>query len=56
MGGVTVGTRIWRAVADGLVDPFDALAKGAGRDEADRVLGRPRSGLTVVAGDGEQSS
>ena len=54
LGGVTVGTRIWRAVGDGMVDPFDALSKGARLDEADRVLGRLRPELTVVTEDGEQ--
>ena len=44
MGGITLGTKIWRSVGDGLVDPFDALAKGAKLQEASEVFGPPRSG------------
>ena len=29
LGGVSIGEKIWRLVADGAVDPFDALMKGA---------------------------
>lgn len=29
LGGVPIGEKIWRLVADGAVDPFDALMKGA---------------------------
>ena len=42
LGGVPIGARIWRLVADGAVDPFDALMKGArverGADAAGRVV------------------
>jgi len=48
MGGVTIGTKIWRAVEAGMVDPFDALSKGAEVDEAIEVFtgepARPRPG------------
>ncbi len=39
MGGVPVGHRIWEAVAEGRVDPEDALNKGASVAEALEVLG-----------------
>lgn len=51
MGGVTVGTKVWRSVADGMVDPFDALAKAARLDEAEEVFGRPGPGLSLVGED-----
>ena len=54
MGGVTVGMRIWRAVADGMVDPFDGLAKGAQLGEAEGVFAKGRPALVAVSGDGEQ--
>ncbi len=56
MGGVTVGTRIWRAVGAGLVDPFDALGKGAQLVEAAAVFDRTRPALAVVSDDGEALS
>ena len=39
MGGVTIGMKIWRAVEAGMVDPFDALSKGAEVNEAVEVFG-----------------
>lgn len=39
MGGVTIGTKIWRAVEAGMIDPFDALSKGAEVAEALEVFG-----------------
>ena len=44
MGGAPIGTKIWRLVAEGAVDPFDALIKGA-RTERD-----PAVPLSVVDG------
>ena len=43
MGGVPIARRIWRSVARGLVDPLDALAKGARTDEI------PQDGATADA-------
>ena len=40
MGGVPIGQKIWRAVAEGRVDPEDALFKGAEIGEAEAALGR----------------
>ena len=34
MGGIPIGTRIWKMVAAGDADPFDALIKGARIDQA----------------------
>lgn len=48
LGGVTLGTKIWRSVGDGLVDPFDALAKGGQIHEAVEVFGARRPKLAVV--------
>ncbi len=48
MGGVTLGTKIWRAVGDGLVDPFDALGKSAQIAEAREVFGGARPALSVI--------
>ena len=53
MGGVTLGTKIWRAVGDGLVDPFDALGKGAQIAEAAELFGRPAPRLSVIADEPE---
>ena len=55
MGGVTLGTKIWRSVSDGMVDPFDALAKGAKIQEASEVFeplpaGPPHSKLSFLHG------
>ena len=38
MGGVPIGTRIWKMVAAGDADPFDALIKGARIEQAAAVL------------------
>ena len=38
MGGVPIGRKIWRAVAEGRVDPEDALLKGAEIAEAGAAL------------------
>ena len=49
LGGVPIGEKIWRLVADGAVDPFDALMKGASVDrESD--AGPERSAGTTSAG------
>ncbi len=32
MGGAPIGGKIWKLVAEGAVDPFDALLKGAGAE------------------------
>ncbi len=53
MGGVTLGAKIWRAVDDGLVDPFDALAKGAQIAEAQDVF-RPGPPKLSVVEDGPE--
>ena len=44
MGGTPIGTKIWRLVEEGAVDPFDALVKGA------RTEREPTVPLTVVDG------
>ena len=43
MGGAPIGGKIWRLVADGAVDPFDALLKGAGTEH------EAAASLTVAA-------
>ena len=43
MAGAPIGGKIWRLVADGAVDPFDALLKGAGTEH------EAAASLTVVA-------
>ncbi len=53
MGGVPIARRIWRSVARGLVDPLDALAKGARTDEipeADAMHDSPGLRLIREAG------
>lgn len=56
MGGVTLGTKIWRAVGDGLVDPFDALGKSAQIAEAREVFGGSRPALSVIQDGAERVS
>ncbi len=41
LGGVPIGEKIWRLVAEGAVDPFDALMKGA---RVDRTGGAAAEG------------
>ena len=62
LGGVPVGAKMWRAVAEGRVDPFDALNKGAQVVEAVELFGAgegPREGdasgrpALAVVGSGE---
>ena len=43
MGGAPIGGKIWKLVAEGAVDPFDALLKGAGTEH------EAAASLTVVA-------
>ena len=43
MGGAPIGGKIWKLVAEGAVDPFDALLKGAGTEH------EASASLTVVA-------
>ena len=43
MGGAPVGGKIWKHVAEGALDPFDALLKGAGAEH------EAAASLTVVA-------
>ena len=43
MGGAPIGGKIWKLVAEGDVDPFDALLKGAGTEH------EAAASLTVVA-------
>ena len=43
MGGGPIGGKIWKLVAEGAVDPFDALLKGAGTEH------EASASLTVVA-------
>ena len=47
MGGTPIGTKIWHLVAEGAVDPFDALIKGA---RTEREMAPP---LSVVGGGAE---
>ena len=58
MGGVPVGHRIWAAVAEGRVDPEDALNKGASVAEAIEVLGGdgPRRPALLVVHDGPEGA
>ena len=42
-GGAPIGGKIWKLVAEGAVDPFDALLKGAGTEH------EAAASLTVVA-------
>ena len=60
LGGVPIGHRIWAAVAEGKVDPEDALNKGASVEEARQILGGGggprRAGLSVVSGQSERTS
>ena len=43
MDGAPIGGKIWKLVAEGAVDPFDALLKGAGTEH------EASASLTVVA-------
>ncbi|MCY3669998.1 MAG: ATPase, T2SS/T4P/T4SS family, partial [Alphaproteobacteria bacterium] len=53
LGGETIGTKLWKLVGAGAVDPFDALKKGAQVAEATAALGRPPPGPRLAAEGGE---
>ena len=53
LGGETLGSKLWKLVGAGAVDPFDALAKGAQVAEAAPALGRPAPGPALVSDAGE---
>ncbi len=53
LGGETIGTKLWKLVAAGAVDPFDALKKGAQVTEAAAALGRPPPGPRLASDGGE---
>ena len=50
LGGVPVGRKIWRAVAEGRVDPFDAMNKGAQVAEAVELLASGEPEVEGAAG------
>ena len=49
LGGETLGSKLWKLVGAGAVDPFDALKKGAQVAEAAPALGRPPPGPRLVS-------
>ena len=49
LGGETLGSKLWKLVGAGAVDPFDALKKGAQVAEAAQALGRPPAGPRLVS-------
>lgn len=53
LGGETIGTKLWKLVGAGAVDPFDALKKGAQVAEAPAALGRPPPGPRLASDGGE---
>ena len=56
LGGETIGSRLWKLVGAGAVDPFDALKKGAQVAEAPAALERPPPGPRLVADTGDPDS
>jgi len=48
LGGVPIGEKIWELVRRGIVDPFDAMRKGAKAEDA------REAGLRVVAEGGAE--
>ena len=50
LGGETIGSKLWKLVGAGVVDPFDALKKGAQVAEAAAALDRPPPGPRLVSG------
>lgn len=53
MGGVPIGHKVWRAVAEGRVDPEDALLKGVEIAEAEEALSGKPARPRLVPHDGE---
>ena len=53
MGGVPIGHKVWRAVAEGRVDPEDALLKGVEIAEAEEALSGTAAKPRLVSGEGE---
>ena len=49
LGGETIGSKLWKLVGAGAVDPFDALKKGAQIAEAPAALDRPPPGPRLVS-------
>ena len=49
LGGETIGSKLWKLVEAGVVDPFDAMMKGAEVTEAAAALDRPPPGPRLVS-------